>query len=317
MKFVYKKIWNELLRRFPAIAEEEVALPEDASLTAHSRAMEPVLRLVLRLRGYLSPILLQGEPGSGKEFWARTIHRLSPRADGPFVVVDLETIPARFIDTFLFGPASEKRLLVGKGEAGKVALAEGGTLYLHAVEMLPPESQEKLVRLLRRRFPAPGNNGNGNGSNGEKRHRQPARPLVRVLAGTAGNLEDFVQRGLFRRDLFYRLSVFPVQLPPLRSRAEDIPALAEYFLRRYGRILGKKAHRIHPDSFAWMMHYFWPGNLDELREFILLNLHFAPANDEVIQLRLLPDILRRTAATGQDEAVQHSNAQINRRRNIV
>ena len=318
MGIAYKKIWNDLLRRFPAIAGEEAVLPEDVTATSRSASMEAVLNGVLRLHGYLSPILLQGEPGTGKQFWARVIHRLSPRAAGPFVAVDLEAVPARLLDAFLFGTEAQRPFLTEAGEYGKIRQAIGGTLYLHAIERLPAVSQRRLLELLRRKLPSgTDHSGRSPGGNGSHYGEPVANPLVRILAGTSADLGELVRRGIFRRDLYYRLSVFPLQLPPLRDRGEDLPALTEYFLRRFARIMGKKARRADPGSFEWMRRYYWPGNLDELREFVLLNLHFAAPQAETIRFRLLPEILRRAAANPAPKSSRKWTPWVNRRENLV
>ncbi|HHM24239.1 MAG TPA: sigma-54-dependent Fis family transcriptional regulator [Bacteroidetes bacterium] len=286
MKATYRKIWQDLLRRFPGVAEEpENILEGDLARTAQSAAIQPAVRTILRLQGYDSPVCLVGEKGTGKEFWARVIHTHSRRAKGPFLTVDLETIPPRHISAFLFGPGRRNGVMMQPQE-GKIWQAQGGTIYLHGIEHLTEEAQGKLLLLLQHGY---GRNGNGNGNG------QSSPP--RIVVGTEADLEQQVASGKFRKDLFFRLTVFPIALPPLRERKEDLPHLTLFFLRRYAPILEKRARLFDASALDWMTRYFWPGNLDELREFVILNLHFAPENAERISFRLLPEILMRSGAS--------------------
>jgi formate hydrogenlyase transcriptional activator len=203
-----------------------------------------------------SNVLITGETGTGKELVARAIHRRSRRSSYPFVSVNCAVIPPDLIASELFG--HEKGAFTGATQRrlGRFELAEKGTIFLDEVGELPAETQIALLRVLQEReFERIG----GTGS---------IRTDVRVLAATNRDLEAAIAEGKFRSDLFYRLNVFPVELPPLRKRSEDIPLLVTYFLNRYARNAGRHFTAVDKKSLALLQAYAWPGNIRELQNVI-------------------------------------------------
>jgi transcriptional regulator with GAF, ATPase, and Fis domain len=197
-------------------------------------------------------VLVLGETGTGKGLAARAVHAQSKHRSGPFIQVNCGAIPAGLVESELFG--HEKGAFTGAvaRKVGKVELAGGGTLFLDEIGDLSPEAQVKLLRLLEERtFERVGG-------------VQTLQAEVRVVAATNRELEQMVRAGHFRDDLYFRLHGFPVRLPPLRLRREDIPALATYFVARMGGHLDKEVSRIAPEVLAALQAYDWPGNVREL-----------------------------------------------------
>jgi transcriptional regulator with GAF, ATPase, and Fis domain len=200
--------------------------------------------------------LITGETGTGKELIARAIHKRSQRAARAFVCVNCAAVPSSLITSELFG--HEKGAFTGATQRrlGRFELAEGGTLFLDEVGELPSETQIALLRVLQEReFERLGGT-------------KPIRADVRVIAATNRELQDSIEAGMFRSDLYYRLNVFPIELPPLRKRTEDIPLLVEYFIDRYASRAGKKIRSIDRETLARLTSYTWPGNIRELQNVI-------------------------------------------------
>src|SRR5437764_5231236 len=203
-----------------------------------------------------STVLLQGESGTGKELFARAIHQLSPRRDRAFVAINCAAIPDTLIENELFG--HEKGAYTGASarQLGKFELADSGTIFLDEIGDLGPAVQSKLLRVLQERsFERIG----GTSS---------IEVDVRVICATNRNLTDDVKSGRFREDLFFRVNVFPVTIPPLRARKDDVDALADFFLQRFARELGKPALRISGAARASLRGHDWPGNIRELENCI-------------------------------------------------
>jgi DNA-binding NtrC family response regulator len=201
-------------------------------------------------------VLLEGESGTGKELFARALHALSPRADGPFVAINCAAIPETLLETELFG--HEKGAFTGAAarKPGKFELAHRGTLFLDEIGDLPLSLQAKILRALEeKRFERVG----GTAS---------LQVDVRVVAATNRNLKAAVAARQYREDLYFRLSVFPITIPPLRERATDIPMLAKYFIERFCRDLNKKPLMLAPSAVQDLMQYAWPGNVRELQNCI-------------------------------------------------
>jgi transcriptional regulator with GAF, ATPase, and Fis domain len=197
-----------------------------------------------------------GETGTGKELVARAIHKRSKRAERPFVSVNCAAIPSSLIMSELFG--HEKGAFTGavQRRLGRFELAEGGTLFLDEVGDLPAETQIALLRVLQEReFERVGGS-------------EMLKCNVRVIAATNSDLHSAIEAGSFRSDLFYRLNVFPIELPPLRERKEDIPILVNYFVDRYAKRAGKKIESIRKKSLEALQEYSWPGNVRELQNVI-------------------------------------------------
>jgi formate hydrogenlyase transcriptional activator len=215
-----------------------------------------VLEEVERVAPTDSTVLIQGETGTGKELIARAVHNLSSRCGRPFIKLNCAAIPFDLLESELFG--HEKGAFTGAiaQKIGRFELADKGTLFLDEVGDIPPALQPKLLRVLQEQeFERLGST---------RTHQVD----VRLVAATNRDLVDMVKRKEFRSDLYYRLNVFPIPLPPLRARAEDIPALVEHFVEIYARRMGKQIDQISPQTMSGLTSYAWPGNIRELQNFI-------------------------------------------------
>jgi PAS domain S-box-containing protein len=245
------------------LQNENVALREEinkASMFEQIVGTSPHLRNVLSRVSKVAPtdssVLITGETGTGKELVARAIHKLSRRSSRAFVSVNCAAIPRDLIASELFG--HEKGAFTGaiQRRLGRFELAEGGTIFLYEVGELPAETQIALLRVLQEHeFERVG----GSGS---------VQTNVRVIAATNRDLEAAIGAGVFRSDLFYRLNVFPIEMPPLRERGEDIPLLVEYFIDRFARKAGRKFRAVNKKSLDLLQSYPWPGNIRELQNVI-------------------------------------------------
>ncbi|MGH8064886.1 MAG: sigma-54-dependent transcriptional regulator [Candidatus Entotheonellia bacterium] len=236
---------NENLRRQ---VQERYSLP---GLIAQSTEMQKVLDLVLRVAPTDATVLIQGESGTGKEVIAKVIHHASPRTDKPFVAVNCGALPEPLLESEIFGHVKGAFTGATAHKKGLFEEAHGGTFFLDEIGEMPPTLQVKFLRVLQE---------------GEVRpvgSTQATTADVRVLAATNRDLGQLMQQGKFREDLFYRLNVIPVVLPPLRERREDITALAEHFLRQYGQKHGRPL-RLSAAAVDNLLHYPWPGNVREL-----------------------------------------------------
>ena len=245
------------------LRNENIALREEISkasmfeeIVGSSPALRTVISRIAKVAPTASTVLITGETGTGKELVARAIHRHSSRCSGPFVSVNCAAIPRDLIASELFG--HEKGAFTGalQRRLGKFEVAEGGTIFLDEVGELPAETQIALLRVLQEReFERVGGN-------------QAIRTDVRVIAATNRDLQAAIATGTFRSDLFYRLNVFPIEVPPLRARREDIPMLVEYFVDRFARQAGKKIKCIDKKTLELVQAYSWPGNIRELQNVI-------------------------------------------------
>lgn len=226
-------------------------------------------------------VLIMGESGTGKEQIADYIHQLSPRKNKPFIKINCAALPASLIESELFG--HEKGAFTGAYDKriGKFEQANGGSIFLDEIGEMPLEMQAKLLRVLQ-----------------EKEierigGRAPIKVDVRIIAATNRNLEKEIGEGRFRLDLYYRLNVFPIILPPLRERKEDIPMLADYFVNRYARKIGKKITDISPKVMQELLNYDFPGNVRELEH--LLERSILLTKGTVIKEIYLPSVIQKAA----------------------
>ena len=236
---------------------EEIKLEHNFDeMIGTSDALKSILHKIEQVAATNSTVLLLGESGTGKELAARAIHHTSARKDRPLVKVNCSALPATLIESELFG--HEKGAFTGAAsrQVGRFELADGATLFLDEIGDLPLELQSKLLRVLQE---------------GEIERLGSARTIkvdVRIIAATNRNLQAEVQKGLFREDLWYRLNVFPITVPPLRQRKEDIPLLVEHFAQRFAKKLGKPIHSISLQTMEALQSHSWPGNIRELANVI-------------------------------------------------
>jgi transcriptional regulator with GAF, ATPase, and Fis domain len=264
----------EIRRLKDELYKENIVLREEINSTSMFEEVlgtSAVLKRVLALAAKVAPtdstVLIMGETGTGKELIARAIHKRSKRTERSFVSVNCAAIPSSLIMSELFG--HEKGAFTGavQRRLGRFELAEGGTLFLDEIGDLPPETQIALLRVLQEReFERVGGT-------------EMLRCDVRVIAATNRDLHSAITAGSFRSDLFYRLNVFPIELPPLRERKEDIPILVNYFVNRYAQRAGKKIDSIRKKSLDALQEYSWPGNVRELQNVIERSLIIVDTNE--------------------------------------
>ena len=251
-----RKLQEQLYKENIALREEVDKTSMFEEIVGESDALKAVLARVAKVAPTDSTVLVTGETGTGKELIARAIHKRSQRALRAFVSVNCAAVPSALIASELFG--HEKGAFTGalQRRLGRFELAEGGTIFLDEIGELSADTQVALLRVLQEReFERVGGN-------------QTIHTDVRIIAATNRDLERAVSSGSFRIDLFYRLNVFPVEIPPLRERKEDIPTLVEYFIHRYSRKAGKKMGTIEKSTLDMLESYSWPGNIRELQNVI-------------------------------------------------
>jgi two-component system NtrC family response regulator len=249
------------------------------SITGHSKALLTVLDSAVRAARSEATVLIHGETGTGKELLARAIHFNSPRKDKPFAVINCGAIPKDLLESELFGHTKGSFTGAITDKKGRLEIADGGTVFLDEIGEMPIELQVKLLRALQQRevekIGAP----------------EPIKVDLRVIAATHRNLEAMVEDGDFREDLYYRLAVIPLRLPPLRERSEDIPELAMQFFQRCKARAGHPNLVLPPALLPYLQAYRWPGNVRELENVIERLVVMCP--DEAITLDQLPENLRR------------------------
>ncbi len=226
------------------------------NLLGMSPAMQAVLALIRQAGPGDANVLINGESGTGKELVAKALHYNSPRAEGPFVPVNCAAIPASLLESELFGHVKGAFTGAMKARRGLFREAEGGTLFLDEIGDMAPEHQAKLLRVIEDRAVRPVGS-------------DEAMPMdMRLMAATNKDLVARIREGLFREDLYYRLAVIPIHLPPLRERREDIPLLADHFLRRAADTSGKEIRGFTPEAMAALLRHPWPGNVRELENVV-------------------------------------------------
>jgi len=258
------------------------------NLIWRSQEMERVIETVRRAAPSRSNILLTGESGTGKELLARAVHHLSPRAEGPFVVVNTGSVPIDLLESTLFGHVRGAFTGAVATRRGLFEVAEQGTIFLDEIGTIPPQTQAKLLRVIQEREFIP--------VGGE----QNIKVDVRIIAATNAELPKMVAEGTFREDLYYRLNVITIELPPLRARRDDIPALAAHFLRKFGEENGKSDITLTPQALDVLLSYHWPGNVRQLENAVERAVVLCAG--EVIDLDVLPaEVLapQPTAAAAQ------------------
>jgi len=288
---------NQLLRR-----EVERAVGE-RPIVATSEAMIELLELMERAAAYKSTVLLTGESGTGKEVLARAIHAQSPRREAAFVAVNCGAIPDTLLESELFGHAKGAFTGAHRANRGLFLEADGGTLFLDEIGELPTSLQVKLLRVLQEEEVRPV---------GESK---PRSVDVRVVAATARDLDEEVREGRFREDLFYRLNVVRLDVPPLRERPKDVPLLADHFVEHFRSSLGKPVQGLADDALERLVAYGWPGNVRELEN--VIERAMILADGDRITLRELPEAVLSPASGPEPGASDHSLKRARRQAEIV
>ena len=278
-------VHEEVRRLRDRLAAENVYLQEEireghnvGRIIGESGGLRAMTSLIAQVAPTGATVLVLGETGTGKELVARAIHERSPRRDRALVKVNCAAISAGLVESELFGHVRGAFTGALSNREGRFALADGGTIFLDEIGELPPETQARLLRVLQEREFEPV---------GSSRSRSVD---VRVIAATNRDLERAVAAGQFRSDLFYRLNVVPIRVPPLRERREDVPALAYYFVEHAARAMGKAVRGISPSAMARLMAYEWPGNVRELQNVLerATVLATGPVLDAEIELAKAP-----------------------------
>jgi two-component system response regulator AtoC len=260
---------DEILMRLQRLTAQESLMFENQSLKrvlhqetsfsniiARSPRMLEIFDTIRKIADYKTTVLISGESGSGKELIARAIHFNSPRANKPFIAINCSAIPENLLESELFGYMKGSFTGANKDKKGLFEEAHGGTLFLDEVGDLPLSLQVKLLRAIQE----------------EEIRRVGASNIikidVRLITATLKNLGEEIKKGTFREDLYYRLNVLPIHLPPLRERKEDIPLLVETFVKKFSKEMGKSIEKISPECLQYLTDYSWPGNVRELENTI-------------------------------------------------
>lgn len=285
-----EELLNAILRCLDAYLDEEIMPGQcTANMVGESPAYQGILRNIQVVAPTDAAVLIQGETGTGKELVARAIHELSPRRTRPFVMVNCAAIPSTLLESELFG--HEKGAFTGAiaQKVGRFEAAHQGTLFLDEIGEIPLELQPKLLRALQEQeFERLGGT-------------RTTHVDVRIVAATNRNLRQMVEEGKFRGDLYYRLHVFPLTVPPLRERREDIPLLIRYFTQRYARRMNRAIEEIPAGAIEALTKYDWPGNIRELQHLVERSVILSPGR--VLQIAV-PDGVCTAATTAPDPSGQ-------------
>ena len=275
--------------------------PEDsfAGIIGSNAAMQQLFSLLTKVADADTTVLIQGESGTGKELVARAIHTKGPRADKPFVPVNCGAIPGELLESELFGHEKGAFTHAVRTRIGRFEQANGGTVFLDEISEMSPMLQVKLLRVLQEReFERVGGN-------------QTIHSDFRVLAATNRDLEAEVKKGSFREDLYYRLNVIPVKVPPLRERQSDIPLLVAHFMEKFANGRNSGARTISDEALGCLIRYHWPGNVREL-ENIIERMVILAASDEIVPEDLPEKVVRaRSDAGGEVNEIPPSGFYLN------
>ncbi len=289
-----EKAFDEIKKLRDQLYKENLALKAEIDrswmfeeIIGASPTLQTVLTRVSKVATTDSTVLVTGETGTGKELIAHAIHKQSRRSSRAFVNVNCAAIPPSLIASELFG--HEKGAFTGATQRhmGRFELADGGTIFLDEVGELPPETQVALLRVLQEhKFERVGG-------------VQTIQTDVRVIAASNRNLHSAIAGGSFRSDLFYRLNVFPIEIPPLRERSEDVPSLVDYFVRRFAKRLGKKIRRVDARTLDLLQSYTWPGNVRELQNVIERSIILSETENLLMEESWFTPVSYETASSGQ------------------
>jgi DNA-binding NtrC family response regulator len=269
-----------------AFSAPQLEFPEGRTMIGGSTEIKRVFGVINKLSKVDTSVLIRGESGTGKELVARAIHFNSSRKKGPFVAVNCAAIPDNLIESELFGHEKGSFTNADRKKIGKFQFADGGTIFLDEIGDISPSMQVKLLRVLHEKTFCPV------GSN------QDIKADVRIVAATNCSLEQMIKDGRFREDLFYRLNILPIILPPLRNRREDIPTLAEFMIRKFNKLHNRSMKKIDKDALNALRLYNWPGNIRELEN--VIEHAFILENSDIITLPSLPEKIS-SVLVDQDE----------------
>ena len=269
-------------------------------MVSRSPAMHRVFNILPQVAESDSTVLIQGETGTGKELLARALHGLSPRRDRPFVAINCGALPDTLLESELFGYKAGAFTHAVKDKPGHFALAKGGVIMLDEIGDLSPAFQVRLLRVLQERTFRPLGSA------------EEIKADVRIIAATNKDLDDLVKTGVFRQDLFYRVNVVRLDLPPLRERREDIPTLARHFIERFNRLQGRMVTGISQAALSLLMFHEYPGNIRELENIIEHALVLCPEGE--IGIHCLPENLQSLSPgplrAGMDAALKSTESQV-------
>jgi len=260
-------------------------------MVSSSEKMQKIFNILPQIAESDSTVLLEGETGTGKELTARAIHNLSPRKNEPFVAINCGALPDTLLESELFGYKAGAFTNAVKDKPGHFALAEGGTIFLDEISDTSPAFQVRLLRVL------------------EEREFQPLGGVkkvtanIRIIASSNKTLSEMVDKGLFRQDLFYRINVVRLKLPPLRERMEDIPLLMDFFINKYNRIKGKAVSGVDKDVVESLMAHQFPGNIRELEN--IMEHAFVLCSEGNIQLQHLPGYLSLSSVSTDECKIEN------------
>jgi transcriptional regulator with PAS, ATPase and Fis domain len=246
-------------------------------LASRSPLMQKIFEVLPAIAASPSTVLILGETGTGKELVAKTIHSLSPRRSGPFVAVNCGALPDTLLESELFGYKAGAFTGAAKDKPGRFAIAAGGTLFLDEIAEIAPALQVRLLRVLQERTYEP---------LGSTRSETTD---ARIVVATNKDLAERIRQGAFREDLYYRINIVRIEIPPLRSRTEDIPLLVERFITRFNALHKKSIRGIHPEALSLLMAHTWPGNVRELEN--VIERSFIMCTGSTIEIRHLPEDL--------------------------
>ena len=256
---------------------------EVADIISHNHRMQNLFNVLPDIAESPSTVLIEGESGTGKELFANAVHQLSPRRNKPFIAVNCGALPDALLESELFGYKAGAFTDAKKDKIGRFAAAEGGTLFLDEIGDISAAMQVRLLRFLQERVYEP------LGS------VEPVHSNVRIVAATHRDLAAMVKDGSFREDLFYRINIVKLEIPPLRDRLEDIPLLAEHFIGRFNTLQGKELYGIDEGALASLMSYNYPGNVRELEN--IIERAFILCRSGQIEQRHLPNTVCHQSAT--------------------
>jgi PAS domain S-box-containing protein len=257
-------------------------------IISKNKNMQRLFRIMEQVSESDATVLLVGESGTGKELFAKAIHSLSSRSKGPMITINCGALPDTLLESELFGYKAGAFTDAKKDKPGRLAMAEGGTLFLDEIGNISPALQVRLLRVLQDRVYEP-----LGGTTSEEAD-------VRIVAATNRDLDELVKEGGFRQDLYYRINVVKLSLPPLRERKEDIPLLADHFIRKFNRLNGKDIQGLSPEVMPLLMSHTFPGNIRELEN--IIEYATVVCKNSLIGLEHLPEYLRELAISSQDSA---------------